>query len=92
MVERRENASSQPPTRPEPSIESSDGLAGVTGARRGEAAGFGPHLCSGRGHRACVLAHLVDEEGVVQAVPISSIDTCAGGGVSVLAFVARSAQ
>ena len=41
-------ASSSPSTRPEPSIDSSDGCAEVTGARRGEAAGLGPILCASR--------------------------------------------
>jgi hypothetical protein len=41
-------ASSSPPAQPEPSIDSSDDCTGVTGARRGEAAGVGPILvCRG---------------------------------------------
>lgn len=54
-LERREIASSQPSTRPEPSFESSDGPADVTGTRRGEAAGFGSHVCRVRGHSEVVL-------------------------------------
>ena len=37
-----EFTSSSPPAQPEPSTNSSDGCAGVTGAHRGEAAGAGP--------------------------------------------------
>ena len=71
-------------------------LPGPTAGRR---LASGP-MCAEGGGIVCVLvvldknlhSHLEEEEGMVQPVSNSLIDTCARGGMTVIAFVERCAR
>ena len=65
----------------------------LPGPAAGRRLASGPICAEGEGTvRWWCCSPLREDDGVVQSVSISSIDTCAGGGVSVVAFVARCAR